>query len=127
MVAAGLNTACITKVFSDAKPYSRGARWHQRRPGKYRKRRMALAHVRYGERFPTGSATRRNRVYVSRSGGCGVELEHLGCVQRTDAGKIYQRRFGGHTTDYAKGDMAYGLPAADRTGPRHPATLYQQC
>src|SRR5258706_201276 len=44
------------------------------------------------------------------------------------AGKIYQRRFGGHTTDYAKGDMAFrACAAADRTGHAILHTLYQQC
>src|ERR1700674_5095977 len=58
-----------------------------------------------------------------------IELEHLGVpFSRTDAGTIYQRRFGGHTTDYAKGDMAYrACAAADRTGHAILHTLYQQC
>src|SRR5579863_2568815 len=58
-----------------------------------------------------------------------IELEHFGVpFSRTDAGKIYQRRFGGHTTDYAKGDMAYrACAAADRTGHAILHTLYQQC
>src|SRR5437016_7702950 len=58
-----------------------------------------------------------------------VELEHLGVpFSRNEAGKIYQRRFGGHTTDYAKGDMAYrACAAADRTGHAILHALYQQC
>jgi succinate dehydrogenase / fumarate reductase, flavoprotein subunit len=58
-----------------------------------------------------------------------VELEHLGVpFSRNEAGKIYQRRFGGHTTQYAKGDMAYrACAAADRTGHATLHTLYQQC
>src|SRR5712675_2600698 len=58
-----------------------------------------------------------------------IELEHLGVpFSRTEAGKIYQRRFGGHTTEYAKGDMAYrACAAADRTGHAILHTLYQQC
>jgi len=47
---------------------------------------------------------------------------------RTEAGTIYQRKFGGHTTDYAKGDMAFrACAAADRTGHAILHTLYQQC
>jgi succinate dehydrogenase / fumarate reductase, flavoprotein subunit len=43
---------------------------------------------------------------------------------RTEAGT----RFGGHTTEYAKGDMAYrACAAADRTGHALLHTLYQQC
>src|SRR6267154_359655 len=58
-----------------------------------------------------------------------IELEHLGVpFSRTEAGKIYQRKFGGHTTEYAKGDMAYrACAAADRTGHAILHTLYQQC
>jgi succinate dehydrogenase/fumarate reductase flavoprotein subunit len=58
-----------------------------------------------------------------------IELEHLGVpFSRTEAGTIYQRRFGGHTTDYAKGDMAFrACAAADRTGHAILHTLYQQC
>ena len=58
-----------------------------------------------------------------------IELEHVGVpFSRTEAGTIYQRRFGGHTTEYAKGDMAYrACAAADRTGHAILHTLYQQC
>ena len=58
-----------------------------------------------------------------------IELEHLGVpFSRTEAGTIYQRRFGGHTTEYAKGDMAFrACAAADRTGHAILHTLYQQC
>src|ERR1700694_1898627 len=58
-----------------------------------------------------------------------VELEHLGVpFSRTEEGKIYQRKFGGHITEYAKGDMAYrACAAADRTGHAILHTLYQQC
>src|SRR5438132_2553681 len=58
-----------------------------------------------------------------------IELEHFGVpFSRTEAGTIYQRRFGGHTTEYAKGDMAYrACAAADRTGHAILHTLYQQC
>src|ERR1700742_3883910 len=58
-----------------------------------------------------------------------VELEHFGVpFSRTEDGKIYQRRFGGDTTDYAKGDMAFqACAAAGRTGPAMLHTLYQQC
>ena len=57
-----------------------------------------------------------------------IELEHFGVpFSRTEAGTIYQRRFGGHTTEYTKGDMAYrACAAADRTGHAILHTLYQQ-
>jgi len=57
-----------------------------------------------------------------------IELEHLGVpFSRTEAGKIYQRRFRGHTTDYAKGDMAFGPAPRPTAPPRILHTLYQQC
>src|SRR5712672_4182319 len=58
-----------------------------------------------------------------------IELEHYGVpFSRTEAGKIYQRPFGGHTTEYAKGPMAHrAAAAADRTGHAILHTLYQQC
>jgi succinate dehydrogenase / fumarate reductase flavoprotein subunit len=57
------------------------------------------------------------------------ELEHMGCpFSRTDAGKIAQREFGGHYSNYGKGGtirrMCY---AADRTGHAMLHTLYEQC
>src|SRR5271170_3336619 len=58
-----------------------------------------------------------------------IELEHFGVpFSRTDAGKIYQRPFGGHTTNYGEGGMAHrACAAADRTGHAILHTLYQQC
>jgi len=57
------------------------------------------------------------------------ELEHLGVpFSRNRCRQIYQRRFGGHTTDYAIGDMAYRACAGlNRTGHAILHTLYQQC
>jgi succinate dehydrogenase / fumarate reductase flavoprotein subunit len=58
-----------------------------------------------------------------------VELEHFGVpFSRTEAGQIYQRPFGGHMTDYGDGDPARrACAAADRTGHAIIHTLYQQC
>src|SRR3981081_2087375 len=57
------------------------------------------------------------------------ELEHYGVpFSRTEAGRIYQRPFGGHTTQYGEGGMAKrACAAADRTGHAIIHTLYQQC
>src|SRR6202047_3565419 len=57
-----------------------------------------------------------------------IELEHMGVpFSRTEDGKIYQRPFGGHTTDYGEGGMAQRAgAAADRTGHAMLHTLYQQ-
>ena len=57
-----------------------------------------------------------------------IELEHQGVpFSRTDEGKIYQRPFGGMTTDYGRGPAAQRTcAAADRTGHAILHTLYQQ-
>jgi len=129
MVAAGLNTACITKVFP-TRSHTVAAqggisaalgniehddwRWH------------VFDTVRGSDWLGDQDAI----AYMCREAiNAVVELEHLGVpFSRTEAGKIYQRRFGGHTTEYAKGDMAYrACAAADRTGHAILHTLYQQC
>ena len=56
-----------------------------------------------------------------------LELEHYGLpFSRTDAGKIYQRPFGGMTTHFGKGIAQRTCAAADRTGHAMLHTLYQQ-
>lgn len=47
-----------------------------------------------------------------------VELEQMGLVfSRDENGRIYQRAYGGQSTDYGKGGLAYrACAAADRTG-----------
>lgn len=57
-----------------------------------------------------------------------IELEHYGVpFSRNKDGKIYQRPFGGMTTEYGKGKAAQRTcAAADRTGHAILHTLYQQ-
>ncbi len=56
-----------------------------------------------------------------------IELEHYGVpFSRTKEGKIYQRAFGGMTTEYGKGTAQRTCAAADRTGHAILHTLYQQ-
>jgi succinate dehydrogenase / fumarate reductase, flavoprotein subunit len=56
-----------------------------------------------------------------------IELEHYGVpFSRTPEGKIYQRAFGGMTTEYGKGQAFRTCAAADRTGHAILHTLYQQ-
>jgi succinate dehydrogenase / fumarate reductase flavoprotein subunit len=57
-----------------------------------------------------------------------IELEHYGVpFSRTKEGKIYQRPFGGMTTDYGNGPAAQRTcAAADRTGHAILHTLYTQ-
>src|ERR1700719_3384501 len=129
MVAAGVHTACVTKVFP-TRSHTVAAqggisaalgnmekddwRWHM------------FDTVRGSDWLGDQDAIE----YLCREAVPAViELEHFGVpFSRTEAGTIYQRRFGGHTTEYAKGDMAYrGCAAADRTGHAILHTLYQQC
>jgi succinate dehydrogenase / fumarate reductase flavoprotein subunit len=129
MVAAGLSTACVTKVFP-TRSHTVAAqggisaalgnmekddwRWHM------------FDTVRGSDWLGDQDAIE----YMCREAiPAVIELEHFGVpFSRTDAGKIYQRRFGGHTTEYAKGGMAYrAAAAADRTGHAILHTLYQQC
>ncbi|MGH6618233.1 MAG: succinate dehydrogenase flavoprotein subunit, partial [Alphaproteobacteria bacterium] len=56
-----------------------------------------------------------------------IELEHYGLpFSRTEDGKIYQRPFGGMTTNYGEGTAQRTCAAADRTGHAMLHTLYQQ-
>jgi succinate dehydrogenase / fumarate reductase flavoprotein subunit len=66
--------------------------------------------------------------YMCReAAGAVVELEHLGVpFSRTPEGKIYQRAFGGMTTNFGEGTALRTAAAADRTGHAILHTLYQQ-
>ncbi len=56
-----------------------------------------------------------------------IELEHQGVpFSRTEDGKIYQRPFGGMSTNYGEGQAERTCAAADRTGHAILHTLYQQ-
>ncbi len=67
--------------------------------------------------------------YMTRNAPAAVyELEHWGVpFSRTEDGRIYQRPFGGMTTDYGRGPPAQRTcAAADRTGHAMLHTLYGQ-
>ncbi|MFO0514044.1 MAG: succinate dehydrogenase flavoprotein subunit, partial [Rhodobacterales bacterium] len=67
--------------------------------------------------------------YLAREAPKAVyELEHYGVpFSRTESGKIYQRPFGGHTTEYGEGPpVQRTCAAADRTGHAILHTLYGQ-
>ena len=56
------------------------------------------------------------------------ELEHMGLpFDRTPEGKIAQRPFGGHTSNFGDKPVRRACHAADRTGHMILQTLYQQC
>ncbi|ALE03181.1 succinate dehydrogenase flavoprotein subunit [Bartonella ancashensis] len=67
--------------------------------------------------------------YLVRNAPAAVyELEHYGVpFSRTEEGKIYQRPFGGHTTEFGEGPpVQRTCAAADRTGHAILHTLYGQ-
>jgi len=56
-----------------------------------------------------------------------IELEHYGVpFSRTPEGRIYQRAFGGQSTDYGKNQAYRTCAAADRTGHAMLHTMFQQ-
>ena len=80
-------------------------------------------------RAPTGSAIRTpSNICAATLRDAVYELEHYGVpFSRTEDGKIYQRPFGGMTTDYGEGPPAQRTcAAADRTGHAMLHTLYGQ-
>ena len=57
-----------------------------------------------------------------------LDLEKMGLpFNRTTAGKVDQRRFGGHTRNHGEAAVRRACYAADRTGHMILQTLYQQC
>jgi len=66
--------------------------------------------------------------YLCKNAPAAVyELEHFGVpFSRTDEGKIYQRAFGGMTSNYGEGIVQRTCAAADRTGHAMLHTLYGQ-
>jgi succinate dehydrogenase / fumarate reductase, flavoprotein subunit len=67
--------------------------------------------------------------YMCRNAPDAVyELEHYGVpFSRTEDGRIYQRAFGGMTSEFGKGIAQRTCAAADRTGHAILHTLYGQC
>lgn len=56
------------------------------------------------------------------------DLEHRGLpFNRTEDGRIDQRRFGGHTRNFGESPVRRACYASDRTGHMILQTLYQQC
>ena len=56
-----------------------------------------------------------------------IELEHYGMpFDRTDSGKIYQRPFGGHMSNFGEKPVRRSCAAADRTGHAMLHAMYQR-
>jgi succinate dehydrogenase / fumarate reductase flavoprotein subunit len=127
MTAAGLKTACLSKVFPTrshtvAAQGGIGAalgnmgeddwRWHM------------YDTVKGSDWLGDQDAIE----YMCKNAMAAViELEHFGMpFSRTADGHIYQRPFGGHTVQWGKGLAKRACAAADRTGHALLHTLYQQ-
>lgn len=124
---AGLSTACITKVFptrshtvaaqggisaSLGNMHEDNWRWHM------------YDTVKGSDWLGDQDAIE----YMVRHAPDAVyELEHWGVpFSRTEDGKIYQRPFGGMTTEFGKGQAQRTCAAADRTGHAMLHTMYGQ-
>ncbi len=125
---AGLKTACITKVFptrSHTVAAQGGIAAALGNMGRDDWRWHMYDTVKGSDWLGDQDAIE----YLCRNAPAAVyELEHYGMpFSRTEEGRIYQRPFGGMTTDYGEGPPAQRTcAAADRTGHAMLHTLYGQ-
>ena len=128
MVASGLKTACITKVFPTRSQYRGGARGISAALGNMGEDDWRW-HMYDTVKGSDWLGDQDSIEYMCREAIPAVyELEHYGLpFSRTEDGKIYQRPFGGHMRDYGKEPVQRACAAADRTGHAMLHTLYQQC
>ncbi|TBW40087.1 succinate dehydrogenase flavoprotein subunit [Siculibacillus lacustris] len=124
---AGLKTACITKVFptrSHTVAAQGGVAASLGNMGRDDWRFHMYDTVKGSDWLGDQDAIE----YLVRNAPDAVyELEHWGVpFSRTEEGKIYQRPFGGMTTDYGAGIAQRTCAAADRTGHAMLHTLYGQ-
>src|SRR5579863_2727565 len=128
MGAAGLKTACVTKVFptrSHTVAAQGGIAAALGNMGEDEWRWHMYDTVKGSDWLGDQDAIE----YMCREAiPAVIELEHFGVpFSRIEDGRIYQRPFGGHTTQYGNGPMAKRAnAAADRTGHAILHTLYQQ-
>jgi len=127
MAAAGLSTACITKVFPTrshtvAAQGGMSASLGNMGPDNWQWHMYDT--VKGSDWLGDQDAIE----YMCREAVPAViELEHYGVpFSRTEEGKIYQRPFGGMTTNFGEGTAQRTCAAADRTGHAILHTLYQQ-
>ncbi|MBS0213962.1 MAG: succinate dehydrogenase flavoprotein subunit [Proteobacteria bacterium] len=128
LASKGLNTACITKVFptrSHTVAAQGGIAAALANMGEDDWRYHFYDTVKGGDWLGDQDAIE----YMCKEAPAAVvELEHQGVpFSRTNDGRIYQRPFGGMTTQYGEGPPAQRTcAAADRTGHAMLHTLYQQ-
>src|ERR1700710_628982 len=124
---AGLRTACITKVFptrSHTVAAQGGISAALGNMGRDDWRFHMYDTVKGSDWLGDQDAIE----YLVRNAPAAVyELEHWGVpFSRTEEGKIYQRPFGGMTTNYGEGQALRTCAAADRTGHAMLHTMYGQ-
>ena len=127
MAAAGLSTACVTKVFptrSHTVAAQGGMSASLGNMGEDHWKWHMYDTVKGSDWLGDQDAIE----YMCREAvPAVVELEHFGVpFSRTEEGKIYQRPFGGMTTNFGEGIAHRTCAAADRTGHAILHTLYQQ-
>lgn len=127
MSAAGLKTACVTKVFptrSHTVAAQGGVSAALGNMGEDHWRYHMYDTVKGSDWLGDQDAIE----YMCRHAIPAVyELEHMGVpFSRTEDGKIYQRPFGGHTIRQGEAMANRACAAADRTGHAILHTLYQQ-
>ncbi len=127
MTAAGLKTACVTKVFPTrshtvAAQGGISASLGNMEPDDWRWHMYDT--VKGSDWLGDQDAIE----YMCREAVPAViELEHFGVpFSRTSDGKIYQRPFGGHMSNFGEKPVKRACAAADRTGHAILHTLYQQ-
>ena len=127
MAAAGLKTACITKVFPTRSHTVAAQGGISAALGN-----MAEDHWEWHMYDTVKGADwlgdQDAIEYMCREAVPSIiELEHMGMpFSRTDEGKIYQRPFGGHMRNFGEAPVQRACAAADRTGHAMLHTLYQQ-
>jgi succinate dehydrogenase / fumarate reductase, flavoprotein subunit len=128
MAEQGLNTACITKVFptrSHTVAAQGGIAASLQNMGPDSWQWHMYDTVKGSDWLGDNDAME----YLAREAPAAIyELEHYGVpFSRTDTGKIYQRPFGGHMTEFGDGPpVQRTCAAADRTGHAILHTLYGQ-
>jgi succinate dehydrogenase / fumarate reductase flavoprotein subunit len=127
LAAAGLSTACLTKVFptrSHTVAAQGGISAALANMGEDDWRWHMYDTVKGSDWLGDQDAI---EFMCKEAPAAVIELEHYGLpFSRTADGRIYQRPFGGMTTNFGKGIAQRTCAAADRTGHAMLHTLYQQ-
>ncbi|MBT8004631.1 MAG: succinate dehydrogenase flavoprotein subunit [Rhodospirillales bacterium] len=128
MGAAGLKTACITKVFPTRSHTVAAQGGISAALGNLEEDRWQW-HMYDTVKGSDWLGDQDAIEYLCREAIPSViELEHFGVpFSRTPEGKIYQRPFGGQTRNFGEAPVQRACAAADRTGHAILHTLYQQC